>query len=89
MKAASTCLQPTVDTDVKRSGNPLASIKIAVAKITNIIDITDVCLEKSYLWAWCLACDTRASTENAKRRCIIMTNYDTPSFSSGNIIQDE
>ncbi|PNP94136.1 hypothetical protein BFS16_08170 [Hoylesella timonensis] len=37
--AASTCLQPLLDTDVKRSGNPLASIKIAVAKITNIIDM--------------------------------------------------
>jgi len=39
MIAASTCLQPPLDTDVKRSGNPLASIKIAVAKITNIIDM--------------------------------------------------
>lgn len=39
MMAASTCLQPPLNTDVKRSGNPLASIKIAVAKITNIIDM--------------------------------------------------
>ena len=39
MIAASTYLQPPLDTDIKRGENPLASIKIAVAKITNIIDM--------------------------------------------------
>jgi len=39
MIAASTCLQPPLDTNIKRGENPLASIKIAVAKITNIIDM--------------------------------------------------